>query len=392
VEPFFHENQYFLFVNETFKDVRLVGAPPSAIGKFGGDTDNWMWPRHTGDFSIFRIYANKNNEPAEYSKDNQPYKSEKHFPISLKGVNENDFTMVFGYPRSTNQYVPSFHLEMLTETVYPQLIKMRTRKLNIMETYMEKDPAVRIQYSAKSASVSNAWKRWRGEIRGLNTLNAVDKKKDYETRFMEWVDANTDRQMRYGNLISEYETVYPQLEEIRLARDLLLEVIYRNGIEVARVAAMFRPLVTLYEKNNPDDDQIETIKEKIKKDVQTFFKDYHQPIDHEITGEILDIYQQSVNETYWPELYDRIEQKHKGNISKYADQLFNTTMFANESSALALLEGFSQKSAKKVKKDQAWQLYNNFMDINRDILAPVYNSLSQKTDSLNRLYMQAIVR
>jgi hypothetical protein len=390
VKPFFHGNQYFLFVNEVFKDVRLVGAPPSAIGKFGGDTDNWMWPRHTGDFSVFRIYADENNEPAQFSADNKPYQPAKHFPVSLKGIEEGDFTMVFGYPGSTDQYVPSYHLQMLTEKVYPGLIEIRTHKLNIMDRYMEQDRGVRIKYAAKNARISNSWKRWRGEIRGLDILDAQQKKMDYQSDFQEWVAEDADREARFGSLLNEYEELYSTLGDVHLGRDMLLEVIFRNGIEVANVASMFRRLVTVYEKEEePKAEYIDKIKANLKEDLENFFKDYHQPIDKEITADILLLYKETVNNEYLPATYEEIASKHKGDFKAYADRLFNKTTFANEASALEFLEDFKARSVKKLKKDPAWALYENFMDVYGDQLYPLYKSLNQKNDSLNQLYMKA---
>ncbi|MDI3521369.1 MAG: hypothetical protein PWR04_1357 [Anaerophaga sp.] len=391
VKPFFHGNQYFLFVNEVYKDVRLVGAPPSAIGKFGGDTDNWMWPRHTGDFSLFRIYADENNEPAEYSPGNKPFKPKKHFPVSLKGIDEGDFTMVFGYPGSTDQYVPSYHIRMLTEEVYPALIDMRTQKLNVMNKYMNADPAVRIQYAAKKAGVSNSWKRWRGEIRGLKILNAVQRKEEYQSDFQAWTAKNDERSQRYGSLPEEYEKLYQQLGEVRLARDLLLEIISRSGgIEVSRVAAMFRPLIAAYEKNEtPEQEEIDKIKEKLKKDIKEFFKDYHQPVDHEITEDILSLYAAKVDSEYLPAIYNHIEKKYNGRFGDYTDRLFRKTRLADKSSALELVDDFSERTVKKIKKDPAWELYDSFRNVYQDKIYPLYRSLSLTNDSLNRIYMQA---
>ncbi len=390
VKPFFKGNQYFLFVNEVFEDVRLVGAPPSAIGKFGGDTDNWMWPRHTGDFSVFRIYANENNEPAQYSADNKPYKPAKHFPVSLKGVDEGDFTMVFGYPGSTDQYVPSYHLQMLTEKVYPGLIDIRTHKLNIMNRYMEQDRGVRIKYAAKNAGVSNSWKRWRGEIRGLDILNAQEKKKSYQEEFQKWVAKDAQREARYGSLLNEYEELYPTLGDVRLGRDMLLEVMIRNGVEVANVASMFRRLAAIFEKEKePEAEDVEKVKANTKKDLEKFFKNYHKPIDQEITTDILSLYKETVSSEYLPAVYEEIARKHKGDFNAYTDHLFKKTIFADEASALGFLEDFSLRSVKKLKKDPAWILYENFMDVYRDQIYPLYQSLSQKNDSLNQLYMKA---
>jgi hypothetical protein len=217
VKPLFYGNQYFLYVYKVFKDVRLVGAPPSAIGKFGGDTDNWMWPRHTGDFSLFRVYADENNEPAEYSPDNVPYQPKKYFPISLGGVQPEDFTMVFGNPGSTMQYIPSHEVDIIMNQRDPDRIAIRDKKLEVIGEAMEADPKTRIQYAAKYASISNAWKKWQGEILGLERLDAVNKKLEFENELKELLEAGSEKQLLklrkdplvqlYNRLNFHYETV-----------------------------------------------------------------------------------------------------------------------------------------------------------------------------------------
>jgi len=214
VQTLFNGNQYFLYVYQVFEDVRLVGAPPSAVGKFGGDTDNWMWPRHTGDFSLFRIYANKDNQPAKYSKDNVPYKPKKFLEISIKGVKPEDFTMVFGFPGRTQQFLPTEAIRQIMQQGDPDKIKIRDFKLAQLSTDMNKDALVRIQYSAKYASTSNQWKKWQGEIKGLRRLNALDYKQKFEADYTKWVNSNPDRQKRYGQALSEINKLYALLSPI----------------------------------------------------------------------------------------------------------------------------------------------------------------------------------
>ncbi|HKR06476.1 MAG TPA: S46 family peptidase, partial [Bacteroidia bacterium] len=203
VKPFFNGNQFFLFVTETFKDIRLVGAPPESIGNFGADTDNWMWPRHTGDFSMFRIYAGADNKPAAYSKENVPYKPRYHFTISLKGIEKGDFTMAYGFPGKTQEYLPSYAIELIEKTGDPTKIKIRDERLKIMEDGMKISDTVRIQYSSKRKSLSNAFKKWQGEIKGLKRLNTAGEKKEFEKSFSEW--ANKNNKTQYKNLLPEFE-------------------------------------------------------------------------------------------------------------------------------------------------------------------------------------------
>src|SRR5690242_8521555 len=216
---FFEANQYFLFITETYTDVRLVGAPPAAIGNFGQDTDNWMWPRHTGDFSVFRIYAGKDNKPADYSPDNVPYTPKKSLSVSLDGIAEKDFTMVFGFPGKTTEYLPAIAVKQIAEVNDPAKIAVRDKALAILNSFMRRDEKIKIEYAAKYATVSNSWKKWKGEVLGLTRTDALDKKRRYEAEFQRRVDANPQWKSQYGNLLSDMQAAYTELEPLGLARD-----------------------------------------------------------------------------------------------------------------------------------------------------------------------------
>ena len=230
-----------MFVYQVFTDVRLVGAPPSNIGKFGGDTDNWMWPRHTGDFSMFRIYADSNNNPAEYSKNNVPYKPKYHIPISLNGVEKGDFTFVFGYPGRTQEYLPSYAIKMITQVENPARINLREKKLEIMSKYINKSDLVRIQYASKYARVANYWKKMIGENRGIIKLDAINKKVAFENNFVKWANQTPERNKKYGQLMPEFEKLYSELTPINLAMDYLTESGF--GVEIVRYAGNFSRLI-----------------------------------------------------------------------------------------------------------------------------------------------------
>src|SRR5690554_462326 len=238
VKPLFYGNQYFLYVYKVYNDVRLVGAPPSAIGKFGGDTDNWMWPRHTGDFSLFRVYAGRDNEPAAYSPDNVPYKPKKFFPISLEGVQPGDFTMVFGNPGSTMQYIPSNEVEIILNQRDPDRINICDKKLEIFGAAMNADPVVRIQYAAKHATVSNAWKKWQGEILGLERLDAVNKKLAFEEDFKNWAIDKGTWESTYKDVFDNFNSLYSAYSDVVKASDYYSEIVFR-GIEIFELAARF---------------------------------------------------------------------------------------------------------------------------------------------------------
>lgn len=390
VKPFYSGNQYFLFVNEVFKDVRLVGAPPSAIGKFGGDTDNWMWPRHTGDFSVFRIYADKDNKPADYSPDNVPYKPKKHFDISIKGVEEGDFTMVFGYPGSTFQYVPSYHISMLTETVNPKLIDIRTQKLEIMNRHQGADAQVRIQYAAKNANTSNSWKRWIGENRGLAILDAVNKKQQYEKEFQQWVDADAKRKAEYGNLLNDYEKLYTRFTPLRLTSEFLSELIFRGGIETADISRAVIPLVNIYKgSNHVDSEKRSAAIEKIKSKAADFYKNYNVALDKEMTAAVLENFRKNIPQSALPPVFTLIDKKFKGDISRYVNDMFNKTIFTSEDKFNAMLDGFNAKTAEKVKKDPAFSLMNTLTEYYYENIYVDITSIRKELDLLDKKYMAA---
>ena len=213
VKPFFEGLEYYMFIYEVFNDVRLVFAPPASIGKYGGDTDNWMWPRHTGDFSVFRVYADKNNQPAEYSKDNVPYKPKHFLPISIKGVEKGDFTMIWGYPGSTERYMTSYEVANTINVSDPAVIKAGEALLTVMKKMMDKDNAINLKYASDYASYMNLWKNKKGELRGLKRLDVYGKKKAIEDRLVEWIAKDADRQARYGNVLSDLESASKVLAE-----------------------------------------------------------------------------------------------------------------------------------------------------------------------------------
>ena len=391
VESFYFGNQYFLFVNEVFSDVRLVGSPPSAIGKFGGDTDNWMWPRHTGDFSLFRIYADANNKPAVYSVDNVPYKSPVHFPISLKGIREDDFTMVYGYPGNTSQYVTSYHVEMLVNQIYPRLVDLRTAKLDAMNYYVEKDAAVRIKYAAKNASLSNSWKRWIGEIKGLKALDVVGEKQRYEAAFTGWVNTSNDRRTKYGTLLDDYKETYAEYSQYRFVRDYLMEFVGRMGLESVLVAGSFDKLAALYNRVPIDEAAIKTERDKLQQSIKDHFKDYYKPLDKDVTLASIHLFKSDVSSDFLPDVFNTIGAKFKGNIEDYVNHYFKKSFFTDKGSVQMLLDEFTAKSTKKYKKDPAYELYNSFRNAYHNLVNPRLIKLQNRIDSLNHIYMAAMM-
>ena len=325
VESLYYGNQYFLFVYRVFKDVRLVGAPPSSIGKFGGDTDNWMWPRHTGDFSIFRIYADKDNNPAEYSEDNVPYIPKKYFKISLGGVSEGDFTFIYGFPGRTQEYIVSEAVRYISEISDPHKIALRTLRLDIQDRYMSASQAVRIQYSSKNAAVSNSWKKWQGEMRGIRKMNTVETKKENERLFEEWAAGS-----EYSGIVGRLDSLYRLMEPYAFAADYYNET--ARAIELTSFAAEYaRRLEKAAGVSSPD--EATQARESAKRLAAAFYKDYYMPIDKESFIALMDMFDRNIPSGFKPEYFTESMGRY-GSAEAWADSLFGNSVFA-DSSALA---------------------------------------------------------
>ena len=364
VEALYYGNQYFLFLYREYSDIRLVGAPPSSIGKFGGDTDNWMWPRHTGDFSIFRIYADKENNPAEYSEDNVPYKPKRFFKISLGGVQEGDFTFVYGFPGRTQEYIMSEGVRYVSEISDPAKIALRTMRLDTQKKYMSQSQKVRIQYSSKNASVANAWKKWQGEMKGINRLGTVAAKQDYEKRFSQWADGTA-----YSSILPRLDSLYSALEPYSFAKEYYGET--AATVELGRFAASAAKEIA---GGNKD---------RVKSMSESFFKDYYLPIDKESFVAIMTAFDKDVPAEFHPE-YMKEELAKYGSVSNWADAIFNESVFA-DAEKVAKLEA-SDSAA--MFADPAVRFANEFRNWYAKDVYPTEKRLNQEITLLYRDYMR----
>ena len=311
VEEMYYGNQSFLFVYQEFSDVRLVGAPPSSIGKFGGDTDNWIWPRHTGDFSVFRIYAGRDNNPAAYSPDNVPYRPRRHFAISTRGVKEGDFTMIYGFPGSTQQYILSDAVDYVQNLSDPMKIDLRTRRLDIISAAQEADPKVRIQYAAKHAGIANAWKKWQGEVAGLKRMNTLAAKRDYERRFAEWAADKPE----YAGLLDSMRAAYARGREPYFHQELLSE-----SIRSLELYPLVRHGVLSSSWRRGEDDAIAE-QRRIKR--AAFLKDYDPAVDRALVKSALRGFADYCPEGFSAEAQAEIDRH--GGMDAYADYVFDHT-------------------------------------------------------------------
>lgn len=374
VESLYYGNQYFLFVYETFTDVRLVGAPPSSIGKFGGDTDNWMWPRHTGDFSLFRIYAGKDNKPAPYSKENVPYVPKKFFTISTKGVNEGDFTLVYGYPGRTQQYVHSEAVRYILEKSNPHKIKLRTLRLDVQRAEMEKSQEVRIKYASKNASVSNAWKKWQGESKGIIRLNTVEKKVAFEEEFNKWAQDKPN----YNGLLRKISLLYSKLEPYSFAIEYYNEAIIAN--EIVKLARDVSYIVKRGSKMAP-----QVLAKNVKSMLENFYKDYYLPIDKKIFIAIVNEYDTNVPNDMKPPYFRELKEK-LGSVDKIAEELYSKSLLADSNKVYQAIEDGISNST--FTKDPAFVFFNAFNDNNLRNIKPITDKIQRELALLYRTYMK----
>lgn len=367
VEALYYGNQYFLFVYEVFEDVRLVFAPPSAVGKFGGDTDNWIWPRHTGDFSIFRVYAGKDNKPAKYSPDNVPYVPKKSFTISLKGMKEGDFTFVYGFPGRTYQYLHSEAVRYIQQKSDPHKVNLRTIRLNIMNDAMAQDPAVRIQYAAKNANVSNAWKKWQGEMKGLERLGTIGKKQAFERQFETWAEDKPE----YSGVTAQLAALYNSLEPYAFARDYHTEAVM--AIELLKFAGTFADTKDL---------KPETLA-RLQEAADKFFKDYVPAIDRKTAKALLAEYAKNIPTEFRPVGIDP---------TAGIDSVFDLSILIDSLRVKDLLSaGDTAIIRQTIDQDPAVQAHKQFSVIARTKIEPTYKALNRQIDEKYRTYMRGMM-
>jgi hypothetical protein len=387
IKSFFKGNQFYMIVTQTFKDIRLVGAPPSAIGKFGGDTDNWMWPRHTGDFSLFRIYVDRKGNPAPYSKDNVPYQPKYYFPISLKGVNEGDFTFVFGYPARTNEYLPSYAVEQIIKNENPDRISIRQIRLNLFKKYADKDQKVRIMYASKQARVANAWKKMIGQNLGVKRVHGIEKKQAFEKQFESWANSTPELQKKYAGLLPAFKSTYNDLAPYNHAYNFLREA--GMGMELTAFASRFIRLIDLSQEKNRDDAAIQKAVKSLENYLPLFFKDYYKPLDKEVMAALLKKYDQDVDFPFKPEFFNRIHNRYKNDYAAFTEAVFKKSMLDDRYKLETFLANYQIKNAKKLAKDPAIRMARDFVDLQKNVIRAKRNSLRFKNDSLMRLYMAA---
>jgi hypothetical protein len=352
IKSFYYGSEYCMFLYEEFNDVRLVGAPPKSVGNFGGDTDNWIWPRHTGDFSFFRIYADEDNNPTTYAADNVPYRPVNFLPISTRGVHMGDFTMVCGFPGNTDHYLLSSELEMIISKSLPAKIRIRTERMDVMKYEMDNSKEIQIDYAAKYARVTNAWKKWQGVIIGIIKADAIRRKKDHEQKFSEWVSQQPAGRREYENVLDSLESLVHMESDLILAYEYQREIL--GAFEILGFAGKFMDLIEAFNNREIGEYYLDITIDLIREQAADFFKDYTVAIDREIFRRLLTIYMADLPENYYPEPLRKAMQKYRGNIDKYTTHVFDKTIFSSKEKILALLEDLDQADIKKIETDPAF--------------------------------------
>lgn len=384
VRPFNFGNSYYLIVTETFTDVRLVGAPPSSIGKFGGDTDNWMWPRHNADFSIFRIYAGADNKPADPSDSNVPFAPRHVLPISLDGVHEGDFAMIYGFPGSTQRYLSSYAVEYTMNTADPVRIAMRQASLGVIDGAMRASDRTRIQYADKQSGISNAYKKWIGELRGLKELGTLERKRAYERSFQEKAIGTP-----YGTALTDLDRLYGSYVPYATARDLFVEMVY-YGPEILRFTEGFSEIVGDQAKLAADGKLEGLISERLGA-ADAYFKDYDVDVDRRVFKALLPIYRKHVPDSLAPEVLREIDIKFKGDADAWVNDLYARSVFASPEKLRTAFSKPSAKAMKKIAKDPAFRASRSFFSSFLEHVRPKHVQYGDRIETAMRSYVKGMM-
>jgi V8-like Glu-specific endopeptidase len=381
----FEGNEFYMFVYKSYPDVRLVGAPPSAIGKFGGDTDNWQWPRHTGDFSMFRIYTGPDGEPAEYSKENIPFKPKWHFPVSLDGVKKGDFTMIMGFPGSTDRFLNSDGVKLALDVEQPSRVKIRGEKLETMKEHMDADDATRIKYASKYAQIANYWKYFIGQQKGLKAQHVWDRKKAQEDDLMAWVNADPARKAKYGEMQADLSEGYAERASFEKASTYMQEGAF--GSEAVVFGFRLYGLMMQLENDPKNTEKITAMADRAKASARDFWKDYDPATDQDVTAAMFAMIHKDVDPAQQPDIMATVTKKYKGDFNKWAEAMFKTSVLTDSTRLMAFLNA---PKLKTLQKDMGMQTMTSSLNLYRGVLGPGIDVAQVKIDKGYRLMVAAM--
>lgn len=381
IKPFHQGNKYYMLITEDYNDIRLVGAPPSAIGKYGGDTDNWVWPRHTGDFAVFRIYADTDNNSAKHNAANVPFKPAHFLPVSLKPKKEGDFTMVYGFPGRTEQHTSSTKLAFYMDQERPARINMRQTTLDLMKPAMNNSDEIRIQYASKQASIANAWKKWIGQILGLRELNALDKKLAWEKEYVQKTAEKADW-AAYKTALEQLKQLQADNEQYEFARSLFIEYFY-VGPEFLRFAHDYKALLEDYaelQDKGKLEDEIKRLSDKI----DGYYKNYNKELDQQIFNSLTPMYIDYIDPTLLPKGF-------KDNWRKTGEKIFSQSIFLDPAKLKSTLNSYNERSGKKLAKDPAFVMANTLYNSFTEQVIPAYRKYAAAEQELLSKYVEGIL-
>ena len=381
VSAFFEGNEYYMFVYRVYTDVRLVGTPPSSIGKFGGDTDNWMWPRHTGDFSIFRVYADAEGNPAPYSPDNKPLTPKHHLPVSLDGIQQDDFTMIWGFPGSTERYLTSYGIDYNVESFYPTIHDIFKLQTDVMDEFMQKDASVNIMYADDKAGLANTWKNFEGQMLMLRKNKVAETKAELENQFTEWLNANPAKAEEYGDVLNTLAESY------ELVHQITPSIYFPNYLAMTGAIGISGEFAAYAATDKKDKEAVAAAEEALKAiDVDAFFAETYKPLEDKMLVEMLKLYYNTFDAEANPNFYNLVEKKYKGDVVALANDILENSIFATPESIKAFIE---KPNAKKVAKDPAYVVMNTMITHLVTNLAP-YRATMQTISENNHLFVKGL--
>jgi hypothetical protein len=385
IRPFFYGNEFYLFITETFKDIRLVGTPPESIGKFGDETDNWVWPRHNADFSMFRVYVNKENKPAEYNAENVPYKPAYSFPISTKGYEKGDFTMVYGFPGRTQEYLTSYAVDLLMNQQDPLRVSLREKRLAIMDLDMKKNDTIRLMYANRYAGVANYYKKWGGEMLGLKKSGAVEKKKQFEQQFLNLLSSDVTKKEKYANLFIQFKKAYEDYAPLSRQYDYYTECLL--GIDAIRMIAPFQNLFAeLKKKQDGKDNKFDA---RFKEIPSVPFKNFNKETDKKLFVSMMEVYNKEVDKPLRPYYLDSLINSYKGNIQALCDFLYSNSSFVDNTKARQMYSDF-EKNAQLYERDPMYMMTSAIVKHYQKTVIPQIGYYELQINDLQKEYMKAL--
>ncbi|MGB3799758.1 MAG: S46 family peptidase [Lewinella sp.] len=387
VKPFYEGNRYYAFRTKTYNDVRLVGAPPSSIGKFGADTDNWEWPRHTGDFSLFRIYTAPDGSPAEYDEENVPMRPKRHLEVSTAGIIPGDFSMIFGFPGTTEQYLPAVAMEQRTEIINPIRIGMRDLSLAVIDSAMRADEQIRIDYASKQARIANAWKKWRGESQGVEAVDAVAQRRQMENEFAERLAAKPSAQQRYGDLIPQLNQLYTDRLELEKTRAYVGELNY--NIDLFRLANILDAQFAIADNNGMD--AFRERSGRLLAYLRGIYDGYSPAVDKEVARALLPEYYDKLPAEY-QSVYVLDQREFAGNDNLLIDDLFDRSYLTRGDRVLEMLSQDPEAFVETIRADRAFQFVRQLNRLNEERVVNVYNEYAERINRFQRTYMDGLLR